>query len=363
MHHPTLRAVYPHDGKLYRYDVTNTSAATPINVSEVIVADGFEGYKLVTIFNMTMPGPDIIVYEGQRLIITVENLLLSEAVTVHWHGLHQRGSPYMDGVPFVTQCPINPGSSFRYDFIAAPKGTFWYHSHMGGQRSDGAFGALIIRENYDSSIEDHIIQLQEWSHHYGTNLALRHWKGGRIVDRAFVRSPQTLDGSSLNFMHIDSALINGKGRYKSKETNDYNSTPLQVYNVRMGRQYRFRSINAGAGYPFRVSVDNHMLTIVATDGYDVRPMEYESFIIHPGERYDFILNASGPAANYWIRSQSLQVDKELIAWAILHYEGAPDEEPTSNSNRIPCTSSSKCYVLNCPYRYYPGGRAHYLSMT
>ena len=52
----------------------------------------------------------------------------------------------MDGVGKVTQCPIGPQSSFLYSYTATPSGTFWYHSHSGAQRTDGLFGALIVKE-------------------------------------------------------------------------------------------------------------------------------------------------------------------------------------------------------------------------
>lgn len=54
-----------------------------------------------------------------------------EATTIHWHGIHQRFSPEMDGVPFVTQCPILPNNRFQYKFIADTAGTHMYHAHMG----------------------------------------------------------------------------------------------------------------------------------------------------------------------------------------------------------------------------------------
>lgn len=50
---------------------------------------------------------------------------------MHWHGHHQRGTPYMDGVPQVTQCGIPPGGTFRYRFKAAHRGTHFWHSHSG----------------------------------------------------------------------------------------------------------------------------------------------------------------------------------------------------------------------------------------
>ncbi|KAK3102541.1 hypothetical protein FSP39_012062 [Pinctada imbricata] len=351
MLHQTHRAVYPSEGKLYKYDVTNTSSATPIPESEVIVGDGYESQRLVVVANMSMPGPDIIVYEGQRLIVHVENRLHSEAVTIHWHGLPQEGSVYMDGVAFVTQCPINPESTFTYDFMARPKGTYWYHSHIGSQRAKGLLGALIIRERQNNPLEEHIIQVQGWNHDYDADLGFQYMNYGLFKDRAKQSPSQSLDGSFFSLFDVQSGLINGKGRYKSPVTNQYNSAPIEVYNVTQGRQYRFRVIGVGSLYPFRMSVDNHMLTIIASDGFDVKPMVVESFVINPGERFDFILNATENVANYWIRGQTLEINKETVAWAVLRYDGAPMEDPTST--KIQCTQSNKCNVLNCPYTYYP----------
>jgi FtsP/CotA-like multicopper oxidase with cupredoxin domain len=79
----------------------------------VISADGwYNTSRMVVVANGTMPGPPLIVYEGQQLIINVVNKLPSEQVTIHWHGLPQKGWEYMDGVPFLSQCPIQSGESF-----------------------------------------------------------------------------------------------------------------------------------------------------------------------------------------------------------------------------------------------------------
>ena len=56
----------------------------------------------------------------------------------------------MDGVSQVTQCPIGPQSTFSYNYTASPSGTFWYHSHSGAQRTDGLFGALIVKEREET---------------------------------------------------------------------------------------------------------------------------------------------------------------------------------------------------------------------
>ena len=61
-------------------------------------------------------------------------------------------------------------------------------------------------------------------------------------------------------------------------------------------------------YQLRVSVDNHNLSVMATDGFDIKPWEVQSFIINPGERYDFMLTANQEVDNYWIRAKSIQVN-------------------------------------------------------
>ena len=354
MMHPKEKAVYPTEGRLYKYDVTNTSGVTPIDPAEVVVGDGFERQQVVVVANKSLPGPDIIVYEGQRLIVHVINELPAEGVSIHWHGLPMRGTPYMDGVAFITQCPINPNSKFTYDFYAEPKGTYWYHSHIGPQRVKGVLGALVIREREDKyKLEEHIMQIQDWNHDNTADLVSQHADFGIYKDRVKYKSSQSLDGSFFSNFDVQTGLINGKGRYKDHSSYYYNESPLEVFKVRTNGNYRFRVIGVGALYPFRVSIDNHTLLMIATDGYDFQPMLVESFVINPGERYDFILTANQPIDNYLIRVKTLEVNRHTVGFAILRYEGAPEADPGDSSKMIPCTETNKCHVLNCPYSYHP----------
>ena len=78
----------------------------------------------------------------------------------------------MDGVAFVTQCPILPGQTFTYRFQASPKGTYWYHSHIGAQRSNGLFGAFIIHERPrpgEVTMPEHIMVLTDWNHSWDSD--------------------------------------------------------------------------------------------------------------------------------------------------------------------------------------------------
>ena len=39
----------------------------------------------------------------------------------------------MDGVPGVSFSGIEPGATFTYRFPVKQSGTYWFHSHSGGQ--------------------------------------------------------------------------------------------------------------------------------------------------------------------------------------------------------------------------------------
>ena len=84
--------------------------------------------KLQVTVNGTIPGPTLRVPAGNRVEVTVINNIFDDASVMHWHGMQQRGSPYMDGVVGVTQCPISnaPGyNTMVYNFLPDRAGTFW----------------------------------------------------------------------------------------------------------------------------------------------------------------------------------------------------------------------------------------------
>jgi FtsP/CotA-like multicopper oxidase with cupredoxin domain len=93
-----------------------------------------------------VPGPEIRVVQGDRVIIHLQNDLPADfPTTIHWHGIE--GSNAMDGTP-VTQTPVAVGDSFTYDFIAPRPGVFWYHPHIrGGQTTfSGLYAPLIVED-------------------------------------------------------------------------------------------------------------------------------------------------------------------------------------------------------------------------
>lgn len=65
------------------------------------------------------------------IVVEARNGMLAESTTLHWHGIPQKGTPYMDGVGYIGQCPILPGEKFQYIFFANVSGTYFWHSHIG----------------------------------------------------------------------------------------------------------------------------------------------------------------------------------------------------------------------------------------
>jgi len=100
-----------------------------------------------------------------------------------------------------------------------------------------------------------------------------------------------------------------------------------LYFVLQGFRYRFRIINAGfLNCPIEVSIDNHTLVVVSSDGSDLEPQETMSLVTYAGERYDIIVEMDQQIGNYWIRYRGLlDCDERFTSafqTAILHYQGA-----------------------------------------
>ena len=164
-------------------------------------ADVFE--RTIITVNRELPGEGIEVCKGDTIVVDVVNKLPAATTSVHWHGLYMRGSnddqsqatPWSDGVPGVTQCPILPGEAFRYQFVANPAGTHWWHSHAALQREDGMYGALIIREPdlenvhrqlYDEDLSEHVLIIQDWVHKSGVDMFVpHHWDDGSNKAESF----------------------------------------------------------------------------------------------------------------------------------------------------------------------------------
>ncbi|KAF2890868.1 hypothetical protein ILUMI_15305, partial [Ignelater luminosus] len=98
-----------------------------------------------------------------------------------------------------------------------------------------------------------------------------------------------------------------------------------------GYRYRFRIINAEfLNCPIEVSVDNHTITVISSDGNNFSPVKADSVVTYAGERFDFVLNADQPIGLYWMRFRGLMDCDERFKSAhqasVLQYQGASNTD-------------------------------------
>ncbi len=94
-------------------------------------------------YNNQYPGPFIRAERGSTVVIRVRNEIRFPT-TVHWHGI--RLDSRFDGVPGLSQPPIEPGESFTYEVHVPDAGMFWYHPHVREdiQQDLGLYGNLLV---------------------------------------------------------------------------------------------------------------------------------------------------------------------------------------------------------------------------
>jgi FtsP/CotA-like multicopper oxidase with cupredoxin domain len=94
-------------------------------------------------YNGHLPGPTIRVKEGQLLKIVLHNQL-KVPTSLHIHGMALPQD--IDGLPRRDAGLVKPGESYVYQFVAQPKGTYFYHPQIVhcDQKARGLYGAIIV---------------------------------------------------------------------------------------------------------------------------------------------------------------------------------------------------------------------------
>ena len=248
---------------------------------------------------------------GDLLRITVNNQLPA-STSVHWHGIRLRNAA--DGVPGVTQQPIEPGQPYTYEFVAPDPGTYFFHPHSGLQIDRGLYAPLIIDDPHEPGGYDAewIVVLDDWTDGIGTSpddilaafkaqkgtvgTGMNHDMGG--MGHGSMGSPLG-DAGDIDYPHY---LING--RIPAAPT---------TFTGKPGQRIRIRFINAGSDTIFRVALGGHVMTITHADGYPTVPTQARSFYIAMGERYDVTVTLADGAFPLVARPEG----KNGTAWALV----------------------------------------------
>lgn len=215
-------------------------------------------------FNDTVPGPVLRYRKGDRVRLLVENALPADTA-VHWHGVRVPND--MDGVPHVTQAPIEPGGEFAYEFDLPDSGTFWYHPHQMSfeQVPRGLYGAFIVEEEQPIEVDRDITWVLSDVKIDASGRQVEDF--GRILDFAN-------EGRLGNRI-----LVNGKA-----------AGAQEVLEVRSGERIRLRLINAASARTFELAVPDHVMNAIAYDGQAVQPHVLENVQLGPGMRTDLVID-------------------------------------------------------------------------
>ncbi|KAL8152720.1 hypothetical protein V2J09_010480 [Rumex salicifolius] len=239
--------------------------------------------KSIVTVNGQFPGPRIIAREGDRLVIRVVNHVPNN-ITIHWHGIRQLRSGWADGPAYITQCPIQTGQSYTYNYsIVGQRGTLFWHAHISWLRAT-LYGPIIILPKRGSSYpfvkpyKEVPIIFGEW------------FKGDTeaIISQALKTGggPNVSDAYTINGLPGPLYNCSAKDTFKLK--------------VKPGKTYLLRLINAALNDDLFFSIADHSLTVVDADAVYVKPFTVNTLLIAPGQTTNVLLHTKpvAPPTNF-----------------------------------------------------------------
>ncbi|KAH7405545.1 hypothetical protein KP509_15G075100 [Ceratopteris richardii] len=295
--------------------------------------------KTIVAVNGKFPGPTVRVKEGDHLIVNITNLV-SDNVTIHWHGVRQILSAWADGPAYITQCPIQTNQSYVSRFrIVDQRGTLFWHAHISWLRAT-LHGAIVIRPRHKTRYP-----FVKPSYEY--TVILGEWWNANVEDV------------------IASALSTGRG-YQIPDALTINGYPgalyncsqhlTPVFNVKKDEVYMLRLVNAALNFQFYFGVANHRLTVVEADAEYTQPLARDIVVLSPGQTTNVLIRANQSVGNYYMAFTvySPNSDTENVpfptvpATAILSYNSSVAANISYDELELPTFPSfnDKLYVAN-----------------
>lgn len=225
--------------------------------------------KMMIGFNGHWPPPDIHVNKGDRVLIYLTNGFDNLPTSIHFHGLFHNTSygnlNQMDGPQMVTQCPIQPGDTYLYNFTVPNQvGTYWYHSHSGSQYADGMRGAFIIHDdNAPFDFDEEMTILVSDLYH----------KPYYQVTSEFL------------------SRYNPTGSEPIPQSILFNNTVNATVNLETGKTYLLRIINGGTFLSQYLYLEDHEMTIVEVDGVYVKPIVTDVIYLAAAQRLGVLIKS------------------------------------------------------------------------
>ena len=259
--------------------------------------------------NGQIPMPTLTFTEGDIAEIYVHNEL-KETTSLHWHGLFLPNKE--DGVPNLTQMPIQPGTTHKYTFPIIQNGTHWYHSHSGLQEQIGMYGMFIMnKKENDATFRKGIddlptvpIILSEWTDLKPENV---HRMLHNATDWFAIKKGTTQSYSeAIQQGHFKTKVVNEWKRMNAMDVSDVyyekflinGKNENQLSQFKGGDKVRLRIANGGASSYFWLTYAGGKITVVASDGNDVAPVEVDRLLIAVSETYDVVVTIPADNTSY-----------------------------------------------------------------
>ena len=259
--------------------------------------------------NGQIPMPTLTFTEGDIAEIYVHNEL-KESTSLHWHGLFLPNKE--DGVPNLTQMPIEPNTTHKYTFPIIQSGTHWYHSHSGLQEQIGMYGSFVMnKRNEDPTFRKGIddlptvpVILSEWTDLKPENV---HRMLHNATDWFAIKKGTTQSYTeAIKQGHFKTKVANEWKRMNAMDVSDVyyekflinGKNESQLSQFKGGDKVRLRIANGGASSYFWLTYAGGKITVVASDGNDVEPVEVDRLLIAVSETYDIIVTIPADNTSY-----------------------------------------------------------------
>ncbi|XP_058099590.1 laccase-4-like [Magnolia sinica] len=296
--------------------------------------------KPIVTVNGQFPGPTLYAREGDNVVVKVVNHVKYN-VTVHWHGIRQLRTGWADGPAYITQCPIQPGNQYIYNFtITGQRGTLWWHAHILWLRAT-VHGAIVILPKlrvpyvpypFPRPDKEVVVILGEW------------WKSDTeaVINEALKSglAPNVSDAHTINGHPGPFSNCSSQGGFTLK--------------VRRGKTYMLRLINAALNEELFFKVAGHKLTVVEVDAAYTKPFKTDTVLITPGQTTNVLLTADRAPGRYLVAispfmDSPIAVDN-TTGTAILHYSGMLGASPTTLTTPPPQNATPIATNFNAALR-------------
>lgn len=227
---------------------------------------------------------EVRVKRGEPLSATLVNEL-TEHSTIHWHGV--RVPHAMDGVPYFTQDPVQPGQSFTYSFAPPDPGTFFFHPHCDTLQamSRGLAGVLIVEDPREANLfdVDQVVAIKDW---------------------------RVLPSGAFDSFTMDSEAARA-GTLGNLRTVNGGEPPTLT--VQPGARVRLRVVNLDVSRAPMLGIKGAPGLVIATDGNACEPFSVQNWRLGPAMRVDIAFQApAGQGAEVVLEDIWSQTPQRLI---------------------------------------------------